>query len=167
MVTEQITKSTSFQTLIDRLEAKGEVVTASGLWGSSAPMVAGLASQSFPRALLYVSAHMEDADHARDDLELFLGRTPEVLAAYETVLGEGAASEELAAERARLCGLLADRTGSESDTNNPPIVVAPIQALMQPVPAPSTLETNSFLLFVGAPRDPTALADGLVERGWF
>jgi len=70
-----------------------DVVSADGLWGSFAPILAGTAARSLQRPLLYVTAHLEQADEVRDDLELFIGQTPELLSAFETAAGEGAASD--------------------------------------------------------------------------
>ena len=75
------------------------VVSADGLWGSYAPILAGGVSRTLGRPLLYVTAHLDQADETRDDLELFCGKTPELLSAFETVPGEGAASDEIHAER--------------------------------------------------------------------
>ncbi len=89
-------------------EADQGVVSADGLWGSFAPILAGAVATCLKRPLLYVTAHLEQADEARDGLELFYGRTPELLSAFETLPGEGAASDEIHAERLRLCARLRD-----------------------------------------------------------
>jgi hypothetical protein len=96
--------------LIDRFrnavnQPKG-VIHVSGVWGSSAPMLTAECASSSPRVHLYLVPHSEQADNAREDIELFLGRSCELLPAFETLPGEGAASGEVEAERLRLCGLL-------------------------------------------------------------
>ncbi len=85
---------------------KGGVVCADGLWGSFAPVLAGALAIQLGRPLLYVTAHLDPADEVRDDLELFCGRTPELFSAFEAAPGEGAASDEIHAERIRLCAKL-------------------------------------------------------------
>ncbi|MBI4579332.1 MAG: hypothetical protein HY718_06490, partial [Planctomycetes bacterium] len=55
------------------------VVVADGLWGWFAPILAGAVARQLGRPLLYVTAHLEQADTARDDLELFCGQAPELL----------------------------------------------------------------------------------------
>ena len=177
--------------MVARLGASRGPVYAEGLWGSFAPMLAGQAAAAVNRPLLYVSAHLEEADDARDDLELLLGRPVEVFGAWEALPGEGAAKDEIAAERLRLCSRLREigkpatnepRTARgdlrprnararprtpEPDTRDPrPVVVAPIQALMQPVPSFEALESNSLVLAVGEERDPRAIAAWLVEQGF-
>ncbi len=126
-------------------------------------MVAGLVARELGRPLLYVTAHLEDADHARDDLELFAGEAPELFAAWETLPGEGAASSEIAADRVRLCGTLRD---AEAGDDAFPSIVAPVQALMQPVPSPEALEANSLTLVEGTDRDPQTLNAWLLDHGF-
>jgi transcription-repair coupling factor (superfamily II helicase) len=141
------------------------VVCADGLWGSFAPILAGTTAGKLKRPLLYVTAHLEQADEVRDDLELFCGRTPELLSAFETLPGEGAAADEIHAERVRLCTRLQDvREGADSERDL--IIVAPIQALMQPVPSPEALTANLLTLAVGQQQAPHELAEWLVERGY-
>src|SRR5690606_4269935 len=132
-------------------------VSADGLWGSFAPVLAGAVARELGRPLLYVTAHLDQADELRDDLELLCGLTPDLLSAFETVTGEGAASDEIHAERVALCARLMDRrTGSRegSEADRPPWIVAPIQALMQSVPSPSALAADLLDLRVGEQRDP-------------
>jgi len=140
-------------------------VSADGLWGSFAPILAGTVARHTQRPLLYVTAHLEQADEVRDDLELFCGQTPELLSAFETLPGEGAASDEIHAERLTLCANLLEQQAS-TDGANTPIIVAPIQALMQAVPTPDALEADMLTLSVGQQRDPRELAHWLVEHGY-
>ena len=126
-------------------------------------MVAALLTDEPARPLLYITAHLEEADHARDDLELFAGRTPDVFSAWEALPGEGAASSEIAAERVRLCGALRD---AATNGQAAPLLVAPIQALMQPVPSPGALEANSLTLAVGEEHEPHGLVTWLIDHGY-
>ncbi|MCH7885263.1 MAG: DEAD/DEAH box helicase, partial [Planctomycetes bacterium] len=168
MVIDSIASDPLVKRLIARIAATQEgVVHASGLWGSSAPMLSAMAAADSPRTFLYVTAHLDEADHARDDLELFLGRPCELFPAWEALPGEGPASGEVEVERLRLCGELARR---RAGAEQPTIIVAPILALMQPVPSHDTLERNTLHLVVGAtpPRTPSpeALAAWVVDRGF-
>ncbi|HOW19017.1 MAG TPA: hypothetical protein PLC79_08270, partial [Phycisphaerae bacterium] len=234
---ERLTADETFRRLVARLrEGKGPACVE-GSWGSFAPLVAGFAAAESGRPLLYVTAHLEEADDARDDLELFLQHPVEVFGAWEALPGEGAAADEIAAERLRLCSQLreirdvgfrgpgsgvrgrhggerkasrippphpplmkgrrraSDRatgagsaapdarpgtrnpepgtrspeTGTrspETGTRNPLIIVAPIQALMQPVPSFEALEANSLAMTTGDERDPQAIAAWLVDQGF-
>ena len=151
--------------LKDRVSRGGGVVHACGLWGSSAPMVAAMVASASQRIHLYITAHLEEADDARDDLELFLGRPCELFPAWEALPGEGTSSGEIEAERLRLCALLHSRRSGV-------VVIAPIQALMQPVPAPSTLARHTLKLRVSghAPgessRSPESLVEWAIDHGF-
>lgn len=134
-------------------------LAVSGLWGSSAPMLAALIAQRTARPLLYITAHAEQADDAVEDMETFVGLRGEALPAWELRPGEGAAGDEIAAERARLCGAY---RGSAA----PRLVVAPIQAMMQPVPTPNALDRNAITLRVGQTIDPNDIVAWLADRGF-
>jgi len=147
----------------------GGVVCADGLWGSYAPLLAGTLARQLKRPLLYVTAHLEQADEVRDDLDLFFNRAPELLSAFEGTPGEGAASDEIHAERLALCARLVDvRTGKNdlAKSAGPLVIVAPIQALLQAVPTPDALEADLLALTVGQDRDPVAIAQWLADHGY-
>jgi len=174
MVIDSIASDPLLRRLIARLASHQEgVVHAGGLWGSSAPMVAALGIGSVPKTFLYVTAHAEEADDARDDLELFLGRAPELFPAWETVPGGGPGGGEIEAERLRLCtGLRGIQLGA-APAREAPVIVAPIQALMQPVPSPASLDHNTIRLVADSQsqvRSPAVSPDALVawavERGF-
>ena len=55
----------------------------SGLWGSCAPLLAALLARRLQRTALYVTAHLDQADEARDDIE-HVCPDVELLAAHET-----------------------------------------------------------------------------------
>src|SRR5436309_2635375 len=111
MVIPSIAADPQLKRLRDRITTQPAVVHVSGVWGSAAPLIAAETARHAPRTYLYVVAHAEQADNARDDLELFLDRSCELLPAFETLPGEGAASGEVEAERLRICGLLAADRG--------------------------------------------------------
>src|SRR5258706_10950149 len=183
------------QALCAKLTGGKTPIAASGLWGSSAPILAGLIANKLDQPLLYVVAHGDQADDAVDDMETILGTTPTLFPAWETLPGEGAGASEISAERARLCAALIEAKGGLSTTHptssgeshadasvgmapgqarqaSPlnegygPIIIAPIQALMQPVPTPASLEAHTITLRVGDTRDPESLARELIDRGF-
>ncbi len=241
IVLDTITKSPVVQTLCRRAAASESIpdapppLAANGLWGSCAPLLAAALARELQRPLLYVTAHLQQADNARDDLETALGGEVELLPAWETLPGEGERADEIGEERARLCGLLRQagtkrqtidirrserqwqaaktpkrqnfsastrptlddgvgrRQGhtleSRRDAAEPknhriakpltsasaevkggspnhPIIVAPIQALMQPVPGRAVLDANTLRLAVGERRSMDGIAEWLVGRGF-
>ena len=158
MVIPSIAADPRWTDLKRRIASGGGVIHVSGLWGSSAPMVGAAVAAASTRVHLYVTAHLEEADNARDDLELFIGRSCELLPAWETLSGEGGAGTEIEAERLRLCSL---RRATAR------VIVAPIQALMQPLPTPAALEMNTLRVVVGAAASsPEALIAWAVDRGF-
>ncbi len=137
-------------------------------------MAIAYAAAAAQRPILYVTAHLEEADEARDDLELFLGRACDVLPAWEALPGEGAGSAEIEAERLRVCAELLSEQGRERNAAADParVIAAPIQSLMQPVPAPQAIPQNTLRLRVGEmPEDavqssPDTLVAWAVDRGF-
>ncbi|MEK6676133.1 MAG: transcription-repair coupling factor [Planctomycetota bacterium] len=139
MVIPSITADPVWGKLKERLLDDRGVVHATGLWGSSAPMVAAHAAASQPRVFLYLTAHAEQADDARDDLELFLQRGCELFPAWETLAGEGASANEIQAERIRVCNLL--QRWARSHDGIRPTQLAEDSATTRPV---STSENGSL-----------------------
>ncbi len=191
IVLDTITRSSIVQALGRRTAAASELASAAppplaanGLWGSSAPLLAAALARELRRPLLYITAHLQQADNARDDLETALGGDVELLPAWEALPGEGERADEIAEERARLCELLrcTDRCRNEpaaarrnpsrgaprpeSADSTPTCLVSPIQALMQPVPGPVLLDANTLTLMSGEQRSMDEIAAWLVGRGF-
>ncbi len=181
-VFETIRTDPAFDDLVRRLTARG-AVAAEGLWGSAAPILAALTAERLGRPLLLVTAHADEADDARDDIETALGTAPELLPALETLPGEAGGDDELAAERLRLCVNLLTCRGNrqsggvktsaapEAEPTCPPArlplqIVAPILALMQPVPTAAAIAARSFTVAGGQALDPDALARWLDAHGF-
>ena len=73
-----------------------------GLWGSSAPALAATLQATCPSTLLYVLAHTDSVDDARDDWRLFAGIDPAVFPAWEALPAESDVSDEVLADRLRV-----------------------------------------------------------------
>jgi len=161
MAIATIARDPTLRALCARVEEdrSGDLVV-SGLWGSSAPLVVAVAAEAARRPVLYVTARLDAADDAQDDLELFSGGPCQMLPAWESIPGEGPGSGEIEAERVRVCTLL---SGSP---DGPHVIVAPVQALMQPVPTAAALEANTLRLAPGQKRELGELAAWLSERGF-
>ena len=165
LVTSTIAEDPVIKALSVRIAAGASALALNGLWGSAAPIAGGCLAAAAKSPLFFVAAHLDQADDVRDDLETALGRAVEILPAWESLPGEGAASEEIGAERTRLCAAL-DSGASAATFDRPPLIVAPIQALMQPVPTPEALEANTLSLAVGDARGPALIAEFLAARGF-
>src|SRR5687767_12054312 len=83
------------------LAEKG-AATASGLWGSSVSAVVAAVARELKRPIVLVCGHLDEADDLADDIELFLGRRPEVVPAPELTGAMGQLSEEQVSNRLRL-----------------------------------------------------------------
>ncbi len=164
--------------LIRLLDRERGVVAAEGLWGSSAPILAALAAERLIRPLLLITAHPDEADDLRDDIETVLGVTPDLLPQLETLPQEDITSDELAGERLRLCLTLLEQPGApdnsaggndqvRSSTDSlPPLIVTPIMALMQPVPSAAAIAASSYRLRTGQQIDPDELVRWLTQHGF-
>jgi transcription-repair coupling factor (superfamily II helicase) len=139
------------------------VISVSGLWGSS--VAASLASiqSELRRPILLICGHLDEADDLADDVELFLGRRPDVLPALELTGSLGRISEEQVSARLRL--ILRYAAGAES-LPQPPVLVAPIQALMQSVPSREQFSWLMLALKAGQNLEPEKLIVWLSEHGY-
>jgi transcription-repair coupling factor (superfamily II helicase) len=159
------TLGTHGQDVVDRLmgllNGTG-TVTLEGLWGSSAPFLAGHIISKMPRHALYITAHIDQADRIQEDLETFSGRVVEVLPGWESSKPELMVGDEIAAERLEVLTRLTKAVME----NNPTIVVAPIQAMMFPTPTREVLQSNSLTIEAGLTIGIETLAKWLVDRGY-
>ncbi len=145
-------------------------------------MTAALLARHSTRIVLYVTAHLEEADQALDDAELFAGAPCMLFPAWEARPGEGAGGAEIEAERLRVLTLI---DGAGDDGTEPGrlyraastptrtgaaraafLIVAPIQALMQPTPPRSALRASARVLAVGDEADPLDLLSWCVDHGY-
>ncbi|MCX5659277.1 MAG: hypothetical protein NTW19_06085, partial [Planctomycetota bacterium] len=163
--------SPTLDTLSHRVQAGGRV-PARGSLGSSTALLTGALALRTNRPILLVVPHLDDADDALDDLELFpLAGRPldsERLGALEMLPGETSVSLELLAERLAVVAKLARARTDKAVAASlrPWVLVAPIQALMQSVPEPSSLDKLSISLSPGQNLPPTKLMDWLADAGY-
>ena len=136
-------------------------VSASGLWGSSTAAVVAAIREKLKRPVVLVCGHLDEADDLADDVELFVNARPEVLPALELSGSLGRVSEEQVAARLRLISRFA-----AGEAAAPPMLVAPIQALMQSVPAKSELQHLIRAVKTGQTLEPEKLIVWLSEHGY-
>jgi transcription-repair coupling factor (superfamily II helicase) len=149
--------------------------TASGLWGSSVGAVTAVLQKELRRPVVLICGHIDEADDLADDVELFLGRRPEVLPALELSGALGNQSEEQVANRMQMVWRLADQTAKQNPGEaasaagslaNQTLIVAPIQSLMQPVPSKSQLKHLVRQLSAGQDLEPEKLIVWLSDHGY-
>ncbi len=173
---DDLVNAASVTTLCERIQRAGGAagtsicrVSVTGSRGSSTNLLAGAIARRTQRPVLLVVAHLDDADDAIDDLELFDGTggtplNPRRFGALEVLPGESSVSLELLAERlAVVASLGRQRAGTEPESK---LIVAPVQALMQAVPAPNALSDFTMTLEAGQEVPPGRLLDWLDTAGY-
>ncbi|MFG0275949.1 MAG: transcription-repair coupling factor [Phycisphaerales bacterium] len=145
--------------LAERLAAGARIVGA-GASGSSAALVAGAIARHSDRPVVFVIAHLDEADNAADELRA-AGVPAERFPALEVLPGETNVSLDCVGER-----LHAVRTASAGGYSGAGVLLCPIQALMQPVPAPERLDDLSLRLALGDARGRDAIVRWLDQAGY-
>src|SRR5882762_1820088 len=135
--------------------------TASGLWGSSVAAVTAAIENELHRPILLICGHIDEADDLADDSELFHHRRPDILPALELSGSLGQVSEEQASNRLQLLARLATTKPSQ-----PPLIVAPIQSLMQSVPSVDQLNQLLWTIRTGQTLEAEKLIVWLSEHGY-
>ncbi|MFC1761722.1 hypothetical protein ACFL6U_06545, partial [Planctomycetota bacterium] len=117
-----LSKESSVTTLVEHLQSPDPApVQAAGTWGSYAALLVTFIQQHLHYPILFVRAHIDDAEHRVDDLHTFGATHARVLPAWDGEEELADATDEIRAQRMRLVlDLLAQPDGS--------LVVAPIQA---------------------------------------
>jgi transcription-repair coupling factor (superfamily II helicase) len=156
-LTREIQRAPGFAEVVAALR-NGRSATVDGAWGSAAALVAAALGLHAPGVLVIVLAHVGDADDFRDDVAGFAGVVPEVFPAWEKPPRELTALDEVFGRRMRALKRLAG-------PNPPRLVVAPFQAMLQPVPPLEALSRMSRTLAVGDVVPVETLTAWLLERG--
>jgi transcription-repair coupling factor (superfamily II helicase) len=135
-------------------------VAARGSQGSSAAFTAAALGKLTDRPVLLIVAHLDDADEAVEELSA-AGVDAFRLPALEVLPGETGVSLDLFAER-----VAAVRRALALSPDDRPVIVCPVQALMQPVPAADSLSRLVLTLRAGDTHPPAALARWLQDAGY-
>jgi transcription-repair coupling factor (superfamily II helicase) len=136
---------------------KGRSGTVDGAWGSSAAwLIAALAAKA-PASVLVVLAHPRELDGWLGDLAGFAAEQPVLFPAWDNVPKSGAIADEVAGQRLQLLR----KIGSDRP---PRLLVATIQALMQPVPDRQCWERARRVLHVADSISIDDLARWLVDQ---
>jgi transcription-repair coupling factor (superfamily II helicase) len=143
-----------------RMLAERRAATASGLWGSSVAAVVAAVEKELSRPIVLVCGHLDEADDLADDIELFVGRRPDVLPALELSGALGRLSEEQVSDRLQLISRYAAGVPDSA------LLVAPIQSLMQSIPSRKQLDLLIRMLKPGQELEPEKLIVWLSEHGY-
>ena len=159
-VFEKVQQSALARQAAKRL-APGGVLAISGVWGSFGPMLAVALGRLAGAPVLLVTAHLDEADEAADDVEVFTGRPAHLFPAWEVDIGTDHLNDEVAGERLRLCNLLSQPPSRREEPVE--CVAAPVMALLQPVPSPQALAAARRSLNTGDELDLEELCAWLVD----
>jgi len=159
----QVLQDEQLLAAVDRLGA-GKTLRLAGVWGSAAPLVAAALGRLASRPVLLVTAHMDAADDAADDIEVLTGTAAHLFPAWEVDVGSDHLNDEITGERLRVCSLLVSNAALRDKSVE--FLVAPTMALLQPVPTPQALEAGRLALEIGAEHDIDALCAWLVDAGF-
>ncbi len=149
--------------LADRDPVQGPV-NVDGTWGSFAPMLAAHIWNTLKRPILYVRPHIDDADSAADDLQVFAGLPVQTFPVWESPDETTDATDEILAQRLRMSLWLADQ--QVADKPEPFLLSTCIQALNQPVAKPQLLTENGLTLSTGQTFEPELLDTWMVDHGF-
>jgi transcription-repair coupling factor (superfamily II helicase) len=138
-------------------------VKVSGTWGSFAPMLAAHISGELKRPILYVSAHIDEADNVSDDIAIFADGVVETFPVWEGRDELVDATDEIGAGRLRVALGLSE--GGQRDFSNL-IVSTCVQALNQPVPSVELVRAGGLELTVGQTIEPELVVEWLSDNGF-
>ncbi|MCH2135737.1 MAG: transcription-repair coupling factor [Phycisphaerales bacterium] len=144
---------------LERALTRPGVTMLAGRSGSSTSALAAWKLPNHQSSLLFVTAHLDEADEAASVLEVG-GESVISFPALEVLPGESDARMDLRAQRLRCVQQL---TAGNTERV---VIVAPIAALMQPVPDTADLERLYRLLEPGMTLDRDALVEWMIAASF-
>lgn len=137
-----------------------------GLTGSARALLTAWLQRATGRTVLYLVAHGEAFDEARDDLEYFRGAGHVLAFPEPDHLPYDPASPHpgITAQRLETLGRLAARGAAGASWSG--VVLATVRGLLQRVPEPDRLARAMLPLRIGQEVDPVRLAERLVFLGY-
>lgn len=161
-----LNKSAVFSRITEALRTQ-QASSIGGLWGSSAAyFLAGLVSESKSRNWLVITSQIEEAENILEDLHTFLPVQKQnklcLFPAWERLVSAdiNVAPDPLIL-RERIQTIL-KLNRSEKDT----IIIAPIQALLQPVPIPKKIAEHTVTFVPGNKLNLEEFTQKLVTNKW-
>jgi len=149
--------------LVSRLrQTEKGAVKADGTWGSFAPLLAAYVAETLNRPILYISPHIDDADHVSDDLQTFSNLSVQSFPVWESPPSENQMADEIGSQRIRLAMEISQEAGSVSAR----IISTCVQALNQPVPEVESLRSRGLELSVGKSINLEEIAGWLTDKGF-
>ena len=141
----------------------GRTARIVGVWGSSSALAAAAIGKITSRCVLFIAPHPDDADEVADDIEVFTGRPAHSFPAWEVDVAADHVNDEVVSERLRVCNLLC---GASGESEKVEFIVAPVMALLQPVPTKDALAKARYTIAKGQALEPSRLIEWLVDGGY-
>ena len=152
-----------FPEVIQSLES-GNSAAIDGAWGSACALCAAAMASIASKPLLVVVPKIRDTGNVADDMSQFGTEDCQVFPAWETLPDEHAVTDTVFGGRLRILNAL--DAFAENTTTTPPVVLASMPALMQPVPSRAAREAGTRAIAVGDEVDLEEFMAWLVERGF-
>lgn len=147
-----------------QLNSTERVVKVAGTWGSFARLLTAYLSKQLSRPIIYVCPHIDDADNAVDDLQTFGADDVQLLPAWEGEEEIADATDEIRAERLKTVARVSSLASRKEDKSI--IIAASMQAICQPVPKLSAIESGSLALQTGTQTTPEDVSAWLIDNGF-
>ena len=168
LAVESISRSESFIKSLSAWNADG-ALTWEGVWPASvAPIVAAFLKVQ-PRTLLIVVPLPADVDSMTRDIEYLLGRSVDVFPQASDDSELDSLLQREVVERLQVLSHLEAFTSVNErarKSQNPPIIVTTLPALMHSVPSPESIRSSRRLLRVGQKQKIDALRTWFFEAGY-
>ena len=153
----------SIEEIAGRLKTTKGVVKVAGTWGSFARLLAAHLSKQLSRPILYVCPHIDDADNAVDDLQTFGAEEVQLLLAWEGEEEIADATDEIRADRLKVVARCSSLVSRKEGQN---VIAASMQAISQPIPKLSAIESSSLSLQTGKQATPEEVSAWLIDNGF-
>ncbi|MBN1902593.1 transcription-repair coupling factor [Candidatus Sumerlaeota bacterium] len=165
---DEISRSADFSLLYDQIASGRENVVISSLMGSSLAIVASALSAKLHRTLCLVTSKRERSEEIYDDLEYFGCASIFHFPAWEILPYEPEEPHlEIAAKQLDACSaLLRFQKEDKEFRDNPPVIVAPVDALFQKVLSLEFFSSQSLEITWGEKIETELLAARLVDIGY-
>lgn len=158
-----LSQSEGFAAVVAALQS-GQSGAIDGAWGGSCALTAATIAESLKAPLLIILPRLGEIDEFVGDIASFLGRSPEIFPAWETLPGEYDVADSVFGGRLRVLNQLVQE--DSHTVQNPHLIVSSFPALLQPVPSQSQRYEATRTIKVGDEIDTDVFMSWLIERGF-
>ncbi|MEI7534784.1 MAG: transcription-repair coupling factor, partial [Verrucomicrobiae bacterium] len=162
-----LAKIPAAQTFARRLEAGG-AQTFSGIATSAQPFFAALLQRLFPqRTIVIVSENLKAQESFQQDLETWLGESPQFYPAWEILPHEDKLPHaDVISDRLQTLVSLSENSNSKSKAKNSKLIVTSVTALLQRTFPPGEIQERTRTFERGSKIAPLDLIEFLEEQGY-